>query len=268
MLRGGAAALALLLLAGSSTAEQPSPAFRRSAASLARLRGGSIVTNVGAGIIAGTGALAWISPSAAFEAVGMPNHDASALAFMRILGAYQLVLAAVTLASKKGPSHASAVGLFSTALAIVANIAVYEYFERPKLGSVAYAVLFVGLGSLTLAGKVGPSVAAGFHLLLGTLIHLTPKQTVVLYELTKPVSAYGYSTLALSGGVILTTGAFLLALARGLSQPQSFAVASACNALFLGKWLLLEAGALGAPILGAPAALTLASAALAAVALK
>eukprot|EP00966_Prymnesium_polylepis_P190095 4405027-Prymnesium_polylepis.4 len=86
MLRGGAAALALLLLAGSSTAEQPSPAFRRSAASLARLRGGSIVTNVGAGIIAGTGALAWISPSAAFEAVGMPNHDASALAFMRILG--------------------------------------------------------------------------------------------------------------------------------------------------------------------------------------
>lgn len=236
-----------------------------------RLRGGSnteLLCNVGAGLLAGSGTLAWISPSTYYEALGMQDVDSSALAFMRISGAYELSLAAVTLAGTKGgPVQASSVGLFSTALAIVANIAVYEYFERPKMGSVAYAVLFTVLGKLTLDGRVSTFVAAAFQLLLGTLIYLTPKQTTVLYELTKPVSALGHSTLALSGGVILTSGCYLLALGRGLTKPQSFAAAFACNAVLAAKWALLEASALGAPMRGALARAAI-SALLAGLALK
>jgi len=259
--------LRLCLLFAVAAAEQK-PVTHRSSAAL-RLRGGSLdlITNVGAGLVAGSGALAWIAPSAYYEAVGMPNHDASALAFLRILGAYQLGLGAVTFASKEGAVHASTVGLFSSALAMVANIAVYEYFERPKMGTVAYAVLFLVVGQLTRLGKANPAVAAGLHLLVGSLIYLTPVETTELYGLTKPVSAYGHSTLALSGGVILTTGMQLLALARGLSQPQSFAVACACTALITIKWALSDAGALGAPVYGALAAAA-ASTALAGMALK
>ena len=172
---------------------------------------------------------------------------------MRITGAYQLSTAALLLAGKKSPNDAAAVSLFSSALAIVANIAVYEYFDRPKMGSIVYAALFAVLGKFSLDGKVSPFVATGFQLLIGTLIHTTPKQTVVLYELAKPVSEAGHSMLAASGGTILTTGLYLLSLARGLTQPKSLAVALGSTALLSAKWALLEASALGASMSGCTA---------------
>ena len=57
--------------------------------------------------------------------------------------------------------------------------------------------------------------------------------------------------LAASGGTILTTGLYLLSLARGLTQPKSLAVALGSTALLSAKWALLEAGALGASMSGA-----------------
>jgi len=81
------------------------------------------------------------------------------------------------------------------------------------------------------------------------------------------VSALGHSMLAVSGGNILMTGIHLLALARGLSQSQSFAAAFVANALLAIRWALTDANALGAPILG-PLGWAAISAVLAGFALK
>jgi len=227
----------------------------------------SLLTNVGAGLFAASGAMAWISPAATFDSYGLKNADVSALYNMRALGAWQLCLAAVLVAGKEAVATAAGLGLFSAAAAILMNIAVWEYFSRPKGSQVGTMLVFLLLGRYSLMGSVSAWVSPCVYLLVGGLIHATPVTTGKLYELAKPMSDLAHSMLALSGSTILTAGVYLASLAYGLAQPQSFAAAFLCNAFFSLKWAVTEAAGLNAPKAG-PLAWAAISAVLSALALK
>lgn len=186
---------------------------------------------------------------------------------MRAIGVWQIGIAAVLLAGKKGAVFASGFGLLAAALASLVNIAVFEAMGREKPSQVFGVALLALLGKLTLDGVVGPRIACFVHLAIGLLIHLTPVATAELYQFTKPMSSVGTSMLALYGSTIATVGVYLGALAYGLSQPRAFAAFFVTNALFALKWGVTEAQALGAPKL-APLAWTALSGALGALALR
>jgi len=239
---------------------------------LERLRGGadlidaSLLTNVGASILASSGALAFIAPGSNLAIYGLTS-DESSQTMMRASGLWQLGAAAVLIAGKSGAVFASGFGLLSASLASLVNIAVFEVMGREKPSQVGGVVLLALLGKLTLDGVIGARVAAYVHLALGLLIHLTPVATAGLYQFTKPVSAVGTSMLALYGSTISLVGVYLAALAHDLTQPQSLACLFLTNGAFALKWALTDAKALGASTAGA-VVWTMLSAALAGLALR
>ena len=135
--------------------------------------------------------------------------------------------------------------MFSAAIATVANIPNWEPLDRDIGQQVSGAALFGVLGTLILAGKCSPFVGAAVYLLTGGLIHFTPKSTAELYGVTAPISDLGQSLLSIAGGVIFSTGTYLLSLASGWSLPQAVAAAFLVKATLYLKWALLDAKRLG-----------------------
>lgn len=253
----------MLALTAGTAAARLEPALKPAL----RLRGGSVLTNVGATLFGASGALAWIAPGKNLEQYGLSPADPSALNIMRGVGAWQLCASAVLLAGKQGATYASGFGLFAAGLSQLAVLPTWEYFEREKPSQVGAVALFAALGKYTLDGAVSPYVGAAVYLLVGSLIHFMPKGTAELYQVTKPITPLGYSMLSLYGGTILTTGAYLGALAYGLAQPQALAASFVTNGVLALKWALTEAEGLGAPKAG-PLAWAAASLAIVAAALK
>ena len=207
----------------------------------------SLLTNVGAGIFAASGALAWIAPAASLGNYGLPMTDASALSTMRTIGCWRLCSSAVLLAGKRGPAYAAGFGLLSASLATMANVANWDTLDRPISNQLPGIFILALLGKLTLEGTVGGRIAAGIYLVMGGLIWADPTSTVRdVYAIPTSVSALGKSMLSLSGGAIVSTGIFLSCLVGGLALPKAVAAAFAADALFALKWALTEATALGA----------------------
>ena len=82
MMRVGIFALLVVSTAGLQLKEKP----------VLKLRGGDTLTNVGAGLFAVSGAMAYISPKGNFENYKMTVTEATALANMRGAGAWQMAL--------------------------------------------------------------------------------------------------------------------------------------------------------------------------------
>jgi len=208
-----------------------------------------LLTETSAGLLAATGALAWVSPQTNLP--GFKNYDESAQVIVRAVGAFQMCLASVLIAGTRGVAVAAGHGLYSAALTILAVVPVWEHFDRPKGPQVGVAILFAALGKLCLRGKASPLLAPAAYLLTGVLIYFTPKATAELYQASKPISELGYSMLSLYGGVISMSGVYLASLTYGLTQPQSLAAVFVTNALLSLKWVVAEAGKLEAPKAGA-----------------
>ena len=154
------------------------PVGRSGASVLERLRGGadlidaSLLTNVGASILASSGALAFVTPGSTLANYGLTS-DESSRTMMRASGLWQIGAAAVLIAGKSGAAFASGFGLLSASLASLVNIAVFEVMGREKPSQVGGVVLLALLGKLTLDGVIGARVGGYVHLALGLLIHLT-----------------------------------------------------------------------------------------------
>jgi len=221
---------------------------------------------VGSGLFAAAGGFAVVSPASNLKAYGLDEPDTSAQGMMRVAGAWQLCLAACMLAGQEGGVFAAGFGLFAAALTNLALVPTWSSFGRDTISMFGGCALFVLLGTFTLSGPVTPLVAPAIYLLLGLLIHFTPKETAELYQVPKPLSPLGYSMLALSGSAMATTGSYLAALEAGLAQPVALAAVFVVNALFSLKWAFTEAGKLGAPKTG-PLGWAVISAAIAAFAL-
>lgn len=223
------------------------------------------ITEVGSGLLAATGLLAWISPTTNLP--GFKDYDEPSSTLVRAVGAWQLALAFVLLAGRQGATAAAGRGLYAAALTQLAVLPVWEYFGREKASQAGAILIFALLGRLTLCGRISPVVSAVVYLLTGTLIYFTPKATAELYQVNQSMSELGYSILSLYGGVIATSGVYLAGLAYGLAQPLAFAAAFGTNALISLKWAFTEATQLGAPKVGALLWAAI-SAALSALALK
>jgi hypothetical protein len=218
------------------------------------LRGGddasaSLLTDVGAGLLSASGAMAWVAPKVTLEMYGVPV-DLAAATMLRAQGAFQLCTAATLIAGKRGPVFAAGFGLLATALTTLANIPIWEALNREKPSQAVGALVIAVLGKLTLEGRIGTKVAAFVPLILGLLIHLTPVETAGMYQLAEPISKVGYSMLALYGSSISLIGVYIGALAFGLALPQAFAATFAVHGAFALKWALTEAKSIGAPLTG------------------
>ena len=206
------------------------------------------LTEAGAGILAASGALAWVSPKTNLP--GLKEYDDTASKIVRAVGAWQIALAAVLLTGRHGATVAAGRGLYIAALTQLSVVPVWESLGREKGSQVGAILLFTILGRLTLGGHVSPIVSAAVYVLTGTLIYFTPKSTAALYQLNTPLSELAYSMLSLYGGVIATSGIYLAGLACGLAQPRCLAAALAMNAVVSLKWAATEAGKLGVPKVG------------------
>ena len=211
-----------------------------------------LATEVGAGVLAVTGALAWTSPVFAYpgpgrgDASALKDSEGSAVQILRLVGAWQMCLASLLLSGGQGAKVAACKGLYAAAFTVMSMLPVWEYFDRPKGSQVGVALAFAALGKLILNGALSPLIGGAMYILVGSLIYFTPVSTAELYALSKPMTDFAYSMLTLYGGMITTCGIYLVALAAGLSQPQGFAAALGANALLALKWAIFEAGKLGA----------------------
>ena len=269
--RVGAALLVLASCASAFTLAPAKPLPAKVQTPTFRLRGGddasaSMLTSVGAGVFAASGAMAWIAPKKTLGSYGVPE-DLSSTSMMRTQGLFQLCLAATLLAGKHGSVFASGFGLLATGLTCLMNIPIWDQIQREKPSQVAGVAVFALLGKLTLDGRISAKVAGYLPLLLGLLIHFTPVATAKLYQLAEPISKAGLSMLALYGSMISLVGVYLGSLAYGLALPQAFAATFAVNGAFALKWALTEAKSLGAPMAGGLVWAAL-SAAMSALALK
>lgn len=227
------------------------------------------LTEMGAGILAASGALSWLSPKASVPGFNDARwQDDSTAGVTRAVGAWQIGLAYVLLAGRSGATFASGHGLYAAAVSQLAVVPVWEYFEREKGSQIGAICLFGILGKLTLLGKISPMVAAVVYLLTGGLIYLTPVSTAELYQVTKPMSELALSLLSLYGGVIATTGVYLAGLAYGLTQPRALAATLSVNALIALKWGVQAGANSGGAPKAAPLVWAAVSAALSALALK
>ena len=234
----------LATTAAMQSGQRPSPPLRAASPRA------SMLTNVGAGIFAVSGALAWVAPGQSLANYGLAT-DASALVTMRAVGCWRICGAAVLLAGTRGPSHAAGVSLVAAALTTLVSVANWDVLSRPLGNQIPGVVLLSILGKLTLGGRVGPRWAAGVYLLLGGLIWAAPTSTIQdVYEIQKPVSDVGRSMLSLSGGALVSTGVFLAGLVRGLALPQCLALTFATDAALALKWALLEVSSLGGAKVG------------------
>jgi len=212
----------------------------------------SLLADIGAGVFAASGALAWLAPAASLNNYGLlPKADVSSLSTMRTIGCWRLCSAAVLLAGKKSPQFAAGVGLLSAGLSTLVNVANWDVLERPLGNQLPGIFVLSLLGKCVLNGAVGARWAAGIYLLMGSLIWADPRTTIsTVYDIKKPVSDVAHSMLSISGGAIMSTGVFLGCLAGGIALPQSIAATFATDALLALKWALTEAKGLGAPRMG------------------
>lgn len=224
-------------------------------------------TEAAAALLASTGALAWVSPEANLPGFDGYGDDEPAQRIVQTIGAWQICFAYVLLAGKQGAAAAAGQGLYAASVTALAIIPVWSRLGREKYSQAGAALLFAGLGRLTLARSLSPFVAAAAYLLTGGLIFCTPRGTAALYQLTTPLSELASSMLGLYGGVIAMGGVYLAALASGLSQPRCLAAALLANGLVALKWTAVEAGKLRQPKWPA-AAWAVVSAALAALAIR
>ena len=213
------------------------------------------VTEIGAGLLATSGAFAWVSPQTNLP--GFKDYDTlpgfkeyTTTAIVRAIGAWQIGLASVLLAGKHGVTVGAGYGLYAASASALAVVPAWEMLGREKSSQVGAILVFALLGSLTLAGRASPLISAAAYLLAGLSIYFTPKSTAGLYKLNKPVSTLGYSMISLYGGVIATAGIYLAALAQGLAQPVCFAVAFGVNAFISLKFAVVDAGKVGCPKAG------------------
>jgi hypothetical protein len=213
-----------------------------------RLRGGSAtlsLANVGAGLLGAAGTMTWVAPAAKLKQYGVEAEDVTTRVNMRNVGCWQLCAASVMLAGSRGPVQAASTGMFSAAIATLANVPNWELLDRDVGQQVSGAALFGVLGGLIMAGKCSPIAAAAVYLLTGGLIHFTPKSTAELYGVTMPVSDVGQSLLSVAGGIIFSSGAYLLSLTSGWSLPQAVATAFLVKATLYLMLSLLDAKRLG-----------------------
>jgi hypothetical protein len=210
------------------------------------------VTTATATFLAGTGALAWVAPKANADLYGITSDVGigdTAYYQIRQIGAWQLVQAAVLCSGLHGVRVAAATLLIANALAIFACIPVQENQtpNRPKAPSAITALAFAALGKLTLAGAVRPMLSAALVSALGLLIHLTPRETASMYEVSpEQISTLYLSMLGVLGSTILYSGAYVAGLALGLTQARAFGYTLLLQVLFALKWALTEASGVGA----------------------
>ena len=138
----------------------------------------SLLTDLGAGVFAASGALAWLAPAASLGNYGLPKADISALSTMRTIGCWRLCSAAVLLAGKRSPTFAAGVGLLSAALSTLVNVANWDVLERPLGNQLPGIFVLSFLGKRVLDGAIGARWAAGIYLLMGGLIWADPKTTI------------------------------------------------------------------------------------------
>ena len=207
----------------------------------------SVLTSVGASMLAVCGGVAWLSPALSLQAVGLMDcKDKSALVNVRAMGCWQLCASTVLIAGLNGCDFAAGVGLVAAAVASLMVVVPWEALGRPVGPQVPGILIFTTLGVLTLTSAISPWVAAVIYLLLGCLIYVSPVETAKLYMLTEPMSNLAYSILSVAGGHIAMTGIYLAALAGSMSQPVCFAVTFGVNAGIVLKWALLDASAFDA----------------------
>jgi len=210
-----------------------------------------LATEISAGVLASTGALAWLFPGA--NLASFKEYDSATQSIVRAIGAWQLCFASVLLVGKRALPVATVAGfsLFYAAGTIFSMVPVWDTLGREKSSQVAVAVLFALLGKLSLAGRVSPYVAPAAYLLTGTLIYATPKSTAELYQLTRlPLPDLASSVLSLYGASITYVGVYLAAIASGLAHPAGLAMALCANVLASLRWAATEATKLEVPKAG------------------
>jgi len=223
--------------------------------SMLQLRGGArtlsprmIATEIGVGVLASTGLLAWAFPDVNLP--GFDGYDSATKSIVRAIGAWQLCYSFVLCAgSQVGPAVASS-SLLAAAATIMAILPVWDTLGRERPSQVVTAAVFAVLG--VALRSVSPYLAAAAYLLPGTLIYATPtKSTAELYRLASPLSPLASSMLKLYGASIGFVGIYLAALGAGLAHSAGFAAALIANALVSLRWAATEASGLRAPKAGA-----------------
>ena len=261
--------LLVLSLGCAAALRAEAPAKTTSLPAALRLRGGvssETIVSVGAGLTAASGLLSYISPKTNLAAYKIPASliDDTALGAMRAVGCWQLALTALLLAE---PSKALAVSLFCPAAAIFLSIPAYEAFGTQKASAVVWVGILSALGKLGLDGKLPNWVAPALFLVNGAQFFFTPSGAMSMYKAAKMPSALGLSMVTLQGTMMLGMGAYVTALAAGLTHMQAFGIAWIINGALAAKWAVTEAPKFNTPKAG-PLAWSAISAVIAGLALK
>ena len=205
---------------------------------------GGGLQEVGAGIIAASGAAAYLTPKGNFKAYDMDVSEPTALAMMRLVGAWQLGAATVL------ARDTADVGAFSNwvaAAAILSTAPSWESIGAPKESMAIWIGILAALGKYGMDGKLNKWVPVALWLVNGAQFHFAPQFSADLYQAKSKISPMGLSMLSLSGGMMMVAGTYLGFLANGASQAEAFGYAYAVNGVLAAKWALTEAEGLGAP---------------------
>jgi len=201
------------------------------------------LTKVGAGLFGVSGAAAYITPKQNFKAYDMTVTETSALAMMRLVGGWQMGIAALLLAD---PANVHALSSYVAAGALLLSVPAWESLSAPKQPIAGWIALLAYLGKGGFDGNIPSWVPTALYLVNGAQFHLAPEFSAKLYE-AKGVSKLGHSMLGLAGSTMLVGGTYIYALQRGDAQSAALGYAFAVNGALAAKWALTEAEGLGAP---------------------
>ena len=136
----------------------------------------STVAKVGAGILAASGAFAYIAPAENFKSYGMDEKqlDSKALAVMRQVGMFQIALGALLVCD---PSDVNSISHLAAAATIFVGMPMNETLGAPKAPALAWMCLTGLLGYFSFGGLISPWVAVALWGGNGAQFHFAPKST-------------------------------------------------------------------------------------------